>query len=565
MITKPLITILLSFSLTLLCFSVNLSDHEKLRRLIAEKGQAEVMIPNPGRDAIDRLTRIVSIRSVTSQTVNIVLSPVTVEGFINEGYPYQIVERSEVKSDANAIDMSRAMEWDTYPSYSQYDSIMRYFASAYPSICRLDTIGTSIKGKLILVLKISDNSGIDEPEPEVFYTSSIHGDETGGFVIMLRLCDFLLKNYNSDPGIKRLVDNLEIWINPLANPDGTYRDGDIILNPVRSNANGYDLNRNYPDPLALKVERQKETSEMMKFMSDRKFVLSANFHSGVEVINYPWDRWARAHPDEDWFISISRAWADTVHLYAPKGYMDFLNNGVTNGYEWYPLYGGRQDYMTYSLHGREVTVELDTDFITPPSRLTDLWNYNFRSLLGYIENALFGIHGKVISVNDDKPVPAMISIAGYDRDNSQVYTDTMTGVFTRMLLPGNYDISILAENYRDTLVRNVPVVAGDVTNLLIKLKPDLNPPDTTSEVRPLFYPNPGRDFITAVLPQDMTGEINIRLYSLTGTKVLDYEIQVSDLYPVELDVRNLAPGLYIVLFTRIDDRLSCKGKIIIAE
>ena len=134
----------------------------------------------------------------------------------------------------------------------------------------------------------------------------------------------------------------------------------------------------------------------MSFMTEHRFALSANFHSGEEVVNYPWDRWAFRMPINDWFYMISRAWADTVHLYSRQGYMDYLDNGVTNGYDWYHVYGGRQDYVTYSLYGREITVELDTNFITPASDLNDIWEYNYRSLLGYLENALYGIHGKVL-------------------------------------------------------------------------------------------------------------------------------------------------------------------------
>jgi len=65
-------------------------------------------------------------------------------------------------------------------------------------------------------------------------------------------------------------------------------------------------------------------------------------------VNYPWDRWSTQHADYEWFYSISRAWADTVHLYSEPGYMDYLDNGVTQGYDWYPVYGGRQDYVTYT-------------------------------------------------------------------------------------------------------------------------------------------------------------------------------------------------------------------------
>ncbi len=66
---------------------------------------------------------------------------------------------------------------------------------------------------------------------------------------MLHLADYLLKNYSLSGRVKNLVDNLDIWINPLANPDGTYNHGDTINLPTRYNANGYDLNRNFPDPV----------------------------------------------------------------------------------------------------------------------------------------------------------------------------------------------------------------------------------------------------------------------------------------------------------------------------
>ncbi len=117
----------------------------------------------------------------------------------------------------------------------------------------------------------------DEDEPETFYSSSIHGDETGGFILMLRLADYLLKNYSAGSRVKNLVDNLEIWINPLANPDGTYGTGNTISSPTRDNANGYDLNRNFPDPVSDNPNKQKETLDMMKFMRLAQFCSLGQF------------------------------------------------------------------------------------------------------------------------------------------------------------------------------------------------------------------------------------------------------------------------------------------------
>jgi hypothetical protein len=552
-------------SLANICFSQDASDDEKLRRIISDKGQVIVTIPNPGWQEITRLSRALSIRSVSAKRVILVLSPLTVDWFISERYEYQIEETFDGKGVTHSADISGAMEWESYPSFDQYDSIMRFFAAGYPSLCTLDTIGTSIMGRLILALKISDNCNVDESEPEVFYTSTIHGDETAGFILMLRLADYLLKNYHLNTRIKNLVDNLEIWINPLANPDGTYRNGNFIVSPVRSNANGFDLNRNFPDPLAPATLQEKETLDMMSFMESRRFVLSANFHSGEEVVNYPWDRWSKSHADEGWFYNVSREWADTAHIYSRKGYMDFLDNGVTNGYDWYSIYGGRQDYVTYTLYGREITVELDTNYITPSADLGDIWEYNHRSLLGYIENSLFGVQGKITDALSDKPVHAMVFINGHDKDNSHSYSDSLTGFFTRLLAPGLYDLTFIANGYKDTIIRNVNVISREAKNLNVKIIPELNPPDTTDPAHPLFYPNPGETFIKVVLPEHIRGMVNIRIFNQAGMKVSDYDTEASDIYPLQIDVTNLPAGTYFVVFKNVATEKSSSGKIIVVN
>ena len=51
----------------------------------------------------------------------------------------------------------------------------------------------------------------------------MHGDEITGYVTMLRLIDTLAKGYGIVPQFTYLLQNVEIWINPLADPDGTYK------------------------------------------------------------------------------------------------------------------------------------------------------------------------------------------------------------------------------------------------------------------------------------------------------------------------------------------------------
>ncbi|MBW6501448.1 MAG: hypothetical protein K0B05_08650 [Bacteroidales bacterium] len=533
--------------------------------IIREKGQAEITISHPGARAFDHLTRNVSVSRVRENRVHVILSPLTAEWFIKGGYDYSIVETDEIKGIRTARSIEEVMEWESYPTMPQYDSIMFYFAENYPALCRLDTIGTSINGRIVYALKISDNPGTDEDEPKVFFTSTIHGNETGGFVLMLRLAGYLLSNYASDGKVRNLVDKMEIWINPLANPDGTYYGGNTITSPVRFNAAGYDLNRNFPDPAAENPPRQKETLDMMAFLAKHRFVLSASFHSGAEVVNYPWDRWQRLHADNSWFYAISREYADTVHNNSPAGYMTDLSNGITNGYAWYQIYGGRQDYVTYALNGREVTIELDKNYITPADKLADLWEYNRVSLLGYVENALYGIHGTVTDRGTGEPVPAKVFIAGHDRDNSHLYADALTGRFIRLAAPGSWDITFTADGYIDTVVYNVVAEPRRKTFLAVGMTHIRNPVDTTNPSAPLLYPNPAVFYVYAVMPEKLRGNINIRIYNTTGAILSDYNRMAYEGSPVILDVRAFPAGVYTVVFKQRATGISSYGRFVVAR
>jgi hypothetical protein len=548
-----------------LAWSQNADKDNQLRNLVREYRQAEVTIPYPGLKQMDILTGNVSISSVKDKTVHINISPLTIEWFISAKYDYNILKKADIKGVLSAGTVSQAMDWQSYPSYLQYDSIMRSFSQLYPALCRLDTIGTSIKGKYIFALKISDNAGLNEDEPKVFYSSTIHGDELAGYVLMMRLADYMLKNYTLNSRVKNMVDNLEIWINPLSNPDGTYGSGNTITSPVRENANGVDLNRNFPEPPYTAYVAQKENIAMMKFMRKHRFVLSANFHSGAEVVNYPWDKWYSIyHADDSWFNSISRAYADTVHVQSGTGYMIDEMNGVTRGAAWYIIHGGRQDFVTYELQGREVTIEIDAVKLTPGAQLELLWQYNRRSFLGYLENALYGIHGLVRDSQSANPVPARIFISGYDRDSSHIYSDTLSGRFIRMLAPGTWNLTFSAKGYRDTTIYNVLVISGQKTDLLVDMKSIPTFIDTIRRVEPLLYPDPASSFMMAKLPENMDGRVNIIIVSQSGVKVADYYREFSFGYPLELDVRGLSGGAYTIVFTHNLSGVSYRARFIVS-
>ncbi len=562
MISRYFLILFLLISLSLQQNAQAQTTSQNLRDEVNKYGQAEITIAYPGREETDLITRNVSITSVRDGKMTISLSKRTVEWFISRGYSYTSVPRAEIKTMLSSSSVSEAMDWQSYPTFTQYDSIMRSFALNYPLICRLDTIGTSVSGRLILALKISENVRTDGSKPQVFYSSTIHGDETGGFILMLRLADYLLKNYSSDPRITRLVNNLEIWINPDFNVDGTYYSGNTITNPIRYNINGVDLNRNFPDPMKA-YSPEKETIEMVSFMKKHRFVISANFHAGSEVVNYPWDRWQRLHADDTWFNYISRAYADTVHKHSPAGYLTGLDNGVTNGYAWYQVYGGRQDYMTYSLQGREVTIELDYTKTTPASSLDSLWQYNWRSLVGYLENAINGVHGFVKDAISLKPVPAEIYILSHDKDSSQVYSDSINGSFTRLLMPGTWDISFHSAGYRDTTLTGLVVAVNAPLNLAVFLEPLSIKPDSAYKYLPFIWPNPAASSINCVLPWSFSGSVKITIVDNAGKKAMEFNDYYYKGEQKEIDISSLPAGSYFVIFRNLASGEKLTGRIVV--
>lgn len=466
--------------------------------------------------------------------------------------PYPVLLDAKMSENIDSVKL-----WDRYPVYDDYIALMNDYVTKYPNLCSLDTIGSSIQGRYILCMKISDSAATHEAEPEFFYTSTMHGNEMSGYVLMLRLIDYLLTNYNTDSYVKSLVDNIEIYINPLFNPDGTYYGGNnTVASARRANWNGYDLNRNFPDAGGNQTPggtRQPETTIMMNYLQQHNFAMSANFHDGDEVVNYPWDTWSRLHPDDTWFAKISKQYADTAQHYGTTGYFQgpygtiYEGQGYTNGYAWYTVDGSRQDYETYYRHGREVTIELYAAIPVSATYLHGIWDANYRSLLQYMEHCKYGIHGIITDSATTNPVRAKITIIGYDADSSQIYSDLANGDFYRLLSSGTYDLMISAPGYEDFIINDVNVTDWNTTYLNITLIPI-----DTNENRPLdksiqIYPNPCREDLTII---NIESVAEITLYDMNGKHIADiYTAGTDPLHEITYDISYLMPGNYFILCT----------------
>ena len=242
-----------------------------------------------------------------------------------------------------------------YMTLNEIEGSMFIRTLAFPDIVsdRI-SIGESIEGRDIWAIKISDNPDIDEDEPEIFYYSAIHAREVITPIVLLTYIDYLLENYSTDPDIKELVDNREIWFVLCANPDGYYYNeeyhpegGGMWRKNRRNNGDGtfgVDLNRNYgyqwgyddigSSPVTSKETyrgsapfSEPETQVLRDFIATHQFTIVVSYHSYSNLILWPWGYDYFQTEDDDVFTMLGDS------LSALNGYHPMPSWGLyrTNG------------------------------------------------------------------------------------------------------------------------------------------------------------------------------------------------------------------------------------------
>jgi len=357
---------------------------------------------------------------------------------------------------------------DNYPTVDQINKTLQTFEKDYPDLCQLYDIGKSYEGRSLYFIKISDHVSYEEDEPEVKYISSMHGDEPVGAILCLNLIRYLLQNYNKIDSVSKFVDNLEIWIMPLMNPDG-------YVHQKRFNMQGIDLNRNFPDRVKDNNNTPKgraiEVQHVMNWESVHSSVLSVNFHTGVVVVNYPYDSdfdpfaTYSPTPDNKLFKSMALSYAN---LNPSMRNSTAFDSGITNGVEWYMVYGGMQDWSYVWMGCMELTIELYQTKWPAYSKISQIWENNRDAMLNYFSWAEKGIRGVVTDLITKQPLQACIQVENKD---FKVYTDPDVGDYHRILLPGNYNLIISADGYVTKYVTNIQVTDGYASRQDIELMP----------------------------------------------------------------------------------------------
>ncbi|HMB71176.1 MAG TPA: M14 family zinc carboxypeptidase, partial [bacterium] len=242
---------------------------------------------------------------------------------------------------------------------------MQAVADSFPSICRLvdltAELGTppTFEGRHLYAVKISDNVATDEDEPAFLQVAAHHCREIVTPVIGLLAIEQLTSQYGTDPAVTAVVDEYEIWIAPVWNPDG-YEHVFNVDNLWRKNRRvfgpdvGVDLNRNYsqgwfngcsgsttPSSITYKgpaPSSEAETMTLEAFTERERFAKVLDHHSsGREVLHgyacwtHPFDAYLQSEAqilsNQAGYGSIRAPSADGEHYewqLGPRGAYAFL-------------------------------------------------------------------------------------------------------------------------------------------------------------------------------------------------------------------------------------------------
>jgi hypothetical protein len=338
----------------------------------------------------------------------------------------------------------------------------------------VEVLGKSTLGEEIVAIRLrplqrdagTNGRDVNTPPkpPKVKILGNLHGDEPTGRVLTVALAKWLCDNVGKDDRATRILNKVELWLVPTVNPDG-------FALKRRGNANNVDLNRDFPDRFAegslsnwlpVRGDEQQETKVIMDWIQQRgPFVSSLAIHEGALVANYPWDGSPdRSHtyqecPDDKTFVHLSTNYAERHRKMALSSNPEFADkSGITNGAEWYPIYGSMQDWNYIVASCLELTLEVSPSKWPEEPSLPELFEDNRESMIDFIlRSSLDGFTGIVygIYINNRKagkqnlPIPATVRVQPSFVNTT---TDPMTGVFYRPLAPGMYDVEVEAVGFK---------------------------------------------------------------------------------------------------------------------
>lgn len=373
-----------------------------------------------------------------------------------------------------------------YTDFSTILSMLANWETTYPSIADNVNLGQSYgpgatcEDRPLHALKISDNVQSDEDEPTILIVSCHHAREIVTPELALYIIDQLLTGYGSDPDITRWIDENEIWIAPVWNPDGLVYCWTVYdywrknRKPLPGGNFGIDLNRNYPygwyGPYSGSTSyssdtykgpspaSEEETETMLDWARDRRFAKVLDFHSsGREVLYTYYETSAMPSQIENWFSSKATTFSQEL------GYGGWQRKPSAEGehYQW----------ELNELGSFAFLVETHTSFQPSYSSAVAEAQLIWPGVQWFIDHEI-PLYGHVTEAGTGLPLEADLDVAGLNYTAGDIRrSGGPFGRFHYFMPAGSYNVTVSASGYPSRTVP-VTIVAGESTVLETQLGTD---------------------------------------------------------------------------------------------
>lgn len=274
-----------------------------------------------------------------------------------------------------------AMPLSIYHSYQGMTNLLFSLAANHSDIMTVTSIGKTYEGRDLWLVKLSDNVSEQENEPEVLFLGAHHGNERPGYEILLYFIQYMVDYYHNTSTVHNAIDNTQIYIIPMMNPDGVEAGTRKNQEPnhgwfgLRKTVTsiGVDINRNYEGHWSLLFLRprfysatsfndnsdvyrgpypfsENETQAVRRFIETHNITISIDYHTYGELILYPWGYTIFPPKDYGVFESIG------------ENISQLDNYTYEQSIYLYPTLGDVCDWMYATHHIIAFTIELGTSY-----------------------------------------------------------------------------------------------------------------------------------------------------------------------------------------------------------
>jgi len=390
-----------------------------------------------------------------------------------------------VREDTSRIQLMRRAQYGPTMRlerpYHTYDAMVREIDSLeklFPSLLRKVSIGSTVRNRPIVAVKISAGAGEESDRPALLFNGCHHSDEVLGAEICMGIIHELAGKYGIDPEVTRWVDRYQIYVVPVVNIDGhdivtsgtdprwgknardTNGDGVLTFSEGVNLNRTYDFNwaqggsaepanRRYRGPYPFS---EPETRAIADFARQKRFLLSLTYHSQGEVVFYPWQWKGQTAPDDKLLTSIAMGLAGSIRtMRGDTSYRAERGAAlVGQSYSW--LYGvlGTFDFVVETGRGAS---------IHPPYEVAGIVRENMNGVRFMLRRAEGpGAYIRVTDGSTGLPLDARVWFPAIETEEVHRRTaHARHGSLRRLLLPGKHTCIISKEGYGTVVLDDVAV------------------------------------------------------------------------------------------------------------